>query len=139
MRSRRNVGRRKLSPGPLTSPAGLIVKVRFMSDSSAQTLFVALEPDAETIERIWRYKRQTERLAGPQLYLDHPPHMTLYVGVFASLDAVLEATRVLAANWTAPTLMLDGWQTFLGDALTGNNTLTLKFAEADCERLQCKP
>lgn len=107
-----------------------------MSDPTALPLFVALEPDAGTIERIWRYKRQTESLVGPQLYLDHPPHMTLYVGVFPDFDAVLEATRTLAASWIAPELTLDGWQTFLGDALTGNNTLTLKFAEADCERLR---
>lgn len=107
-----------------------------MSDSTALPIFVALEPDVGTIERIWRYKRQTESLAGPQLYLDHPPHMTLYVGVFSSLETVLEQTRALAARWTAPELTLDGWQTFFGDALTGNNTLTLKFTEPDCDRLR---
>lgn len=107
-----------------------------MSESTALPLFVALEPDVGTVERIWRYKRQTESLVGPQLYLDHPPHMTLYVGVFPDLDMVLEQTRALAANWISPELTLDGWQTFLGDALTGNNTLTLKFTESDCDRLR---
>src|SRR5262249_36628230 len=45
--------------------------------------FVALHPDRDLWDRLSRHKEKVLSAAGPQLYLDHPPHLTVYLADFA--------------------------------------------------------
>lgn len=104
--------------------------------NSAVTLFAALDPDPELAALVADYKRQTRALAGDQLYLDDPPHLTVYLAVFPSADTVLETWPAIAARQDDLRLSITGWHVFEADALTGNNTLVCEIADDDVVRLR---
>lgn len=107
-----------------------------MEATQAIPVFLALEPDLATTELIWRYKRRVRELVGDQLYLDHPPHLTFFLAAFANLGEVVESTRRIVRELSAPSVALNGWHTFFADPLTGFHTLVLDFTQADRERLR---
>ena len=84
--------------------------------------FAALMPDERTSARIQRFKDRTRELVGPQLYLDDPPHTTVYLASFPiGFDAI---AHLRAAVIPAPSpVRLHGWHSWVGDPLTGRNTL----------------
>jgi 2'-5' RNA ligase len=85
-------------------------------------LFVALKPEPALFAVVQRYKDRTRSLAGDQLYLSDPPHLTVYLAVF---PPEFRAASVLSAVMSrpAPRVRIVGWHSWLGDALTGRNTL----------------
>jgi 2'-5' RNA ligase len=93
-----------------------------MSDGSGMLLF-ALEPDGEFTDRVLQFKSHVSRLVGPQPYLAHPPHVTLYLAAFRDLQSVLVATQALAGAQPELVAASTGWHVFENDALTGNHTL----------------
>ncbi len=96
-----------------------------MSDAvTARPMFLALTPDARLDAAILDYKRRVHELVGPQRYLDHPPHMTVYLAVFAGGQDMGEAMATLA-QMRAPALEIHGWHVFARDPLTGGNTLVM--------------
>ena len=105
---------------------------------STQTIpiFVALEPDDMARDQVAQYKRRVHQLVGDQLYLDDPPHMTLYLAAFGDAQDVIAATRNLAAETTPPQLSVARWHTFFNDPLTGNNTLVMDFGKHDQSKLR---
>lgn len=94
------------------------------------TMFAALMPDAGLAGLVNRYKDAVRGRVGPQLYLDHPPHATLYLSAF---PAGVEVDLALAplAGLAAPRVRVVGWHLFEGDPLTGLHTLVCDLAEAD--------
>lgn len=99
-------------------------------------LFAALEPDARLRDLVAGYKRRVHELVGPQLYLDDPPHLTVYLAAFASPRQALPSLAQLAAVLPPFEFELTGWQVFGADPLTGNNTLVCEIAEHDKELLR---
>jgi len=91
--------------------------------NSPQLCFLALEPDEQFGKRVIAYKRQVRQLVGDQLYLDHPPHLTLLVAAFPPGVDLSDAVAGVAAGATAPTVGTCGWHVFERDRLTGRNTL----------------
>lgn len=87
------------------------------------TCFLALEPERAFAVRVLAYKKRTAELAGPQLYLEDPPHLTLYVGAFPEGADVAAASAAVASNLPAPATAITGWHVFDNDQLTGNQTL----------------
>ncbi len=77
------------------------------------------------------YKRRTREMAGEQLYLDDPPHATLYLALFDDASRTAGAVREFAAGSPAPSAGVDGWHVFEGDVLTGRHTLTCELRAAD--------
>ncbi len=97
------------------------------------TCFLALEPEDAFARQVQVFKDCVRSTVGGQLYLDDPPHVTLYLAVFPTgidLAGCLEdACRRLAA----PTARIDGWHVFEADPLTGNHTLVCDIAP------ECRP
>src|SRR5262249_1382024 len=89
----------------------------------ATPCFLALTPDDAFAATVLAYKRLTEQRVGPQLYLNDPPHLTLYLACFADLPALRMATRHVAPTLRAPTATVYGWHLFRDDPLNGNHTL----------------
>jgi 2'-5' RNA ligase len=85
-------------------------------------LFLALDPDPALRDLVAGYKARTRTLVGDQLYLADPPHVTLYLGHFPPGFDPLPLLRHLDRD-PAPGVRIVGWHTFLGDPLTGRNTL----------------
>jgi len=83
---------------------------------------IALEPDASFAQWVLQRKEQVRHLAGPQRYLDHPPHLTLYVAAFRDLDP-RPRTAELSVALGAPRAVIDRWHVFPADQLTGGHTL----------------
>ena len=102
----------------------------------APTIFLALEPDAETVQRVRRYKEQVRRIAGEQLYLDDPPHMTLFLAVFPEAGPAIDVARAISEEAISPQLTLAGWHVFMADPLTGRNTLVIDFDEPSRDQLR---
>lgn len=97
--------------------------------------FLTLEPDPNLGRLVLDYKRRARELCGPQLYLDDPPHVTVYLAAFP------ESTRLLdlvgpALRAAPPPVRIVGWHAFEGDALTGLNTLVCNVHADDKSRLR---
>ena len=85
--------------------------------------FVALSPDQTLSARIRDAKAKALALCGPQLYLADPPHITAYVGMFASVDTARTAFLGIDGIGPPPWIRMAGWHVFEDDVLTGCNTL----------------
>jgi 2'-5' RNA ligase len=107
-----------------------------MTDRAAVTVFAALEPDAALHRLVQAYKDETRALVGDQLYLADPPHLTLYLAMFPSVDAALSPWRVLKSQQLDVEIRVTGWHVFDADALTGNHTLVCDLAAEDKSRLR---
>ncbi len=85
-------------------------------------MFLALDPDAELAALVQSYKDRTAELVEAQLYLDDPPHLTVYLAPFSPEARVWEAVQPVLAQ-APPQVNVVGWHVFEADALTGHNTL----------------
>ncbi|MBS0208538.1 MAG: 2'-5' RNA ligase family protein [Planctomycetes bacterium] len=94
-------------------------------------LFFSLEPDPALTTLILDYKQRTRRVAGDQLYLSDPPHLTVYLAAFASSAKLDEAWDRIVGRLVAPTFEITGWHLFEQDALTGRQTLVCDLCAAD--------
>jgi 2'-5' RNA ligase len=90
---------------------------------TAHIAFISLEPDAHLASLVSGYKQRVQKLIGDQLYLQDPPHTTLYLAAFDQLDRLGNALFHLAANIESIPVTLAGWHVFSNDSLTGNHTL----------------
>jgi 2'-5' RNA ligase superfamily protein len=106
------------------------------ADSGLVPVFVVLEPDAALGSLIQGFKDQARSLAGDQLYLADPPHLTVYLAVFASTDALLERWPQVSARALDLSVNLVGWHVFEADAMTGGQTLVCNIAARDKDRLR---
>jgi 2'-5' RNA ligase len=107
-----------------------------MSDRETVTVFTALEPDAALHRLVQAYKDETRSLVGDQLYLADPPHLTLYLAVFPSIDTALSRWHRLKSQQLDVEIQVTGWHVFDADALTGNHTLVCDLAADDKVRLR---
>lgn len=91
--------------------------------NASGTYVFVLEPDEAYRQWVWSCKRRVRELAGSQLYLDHPPHVTLYVSVFAPQVDLRDPVARIAERIATPQAVMDHWHVFQADQLTGNHTL----------------
>jgi hypothetical protein len=98
--------------------------------NASRTYVFVLEPDTAYSQWVWSCKRRMHELVGDQLYLDHPPHITLYVSVFPPQAALCDRVARLAERILAPQTVMDQWHVFQADQLTGNHTLVCDVPEA---------
>ena len=106
-----------------------------MSDPS-KPVFVALRPDPRLNELVQGYKDRTRTLVGPQLYLDDPPHLTVFLSSFSPSFRAAPLLRDLVTSAPPPAVRLVGWHTFEADALTGRNTLVCAIHPDDKQTLR---
>ena len=99
-----------------------------LTPSQTAAHFWALEPDPALAARVLAYKARVRALAGPQTFLDDPPHLTLYLAVYAAEAPLEAATARLAAELAAVTAGLAGWHAFASDPLTGAHSLVCGLA-----------
>jgi 2'-5' RNA ligase len=85
--------------------------------------FLALEPDDAFAGRVVAWKRRVRQAVGDQVYLDHPPHLTLYSACFPAGAELRPAAAAVAGRVTAPAVRIDGWHVFQHDRMTGAHTL----------------
>ena len=78
---------------------------------------------------VMRYKREIRELVGTQLFLNDPPHLTVYLAAFLQEEPVLAAAADLAEELSAIEIRVVGWHVFTSDPLTGGNTLVFQFSE----------
>lgn len=104
--------------------------------STASTMFLGLEPDARLSERICKYKRRVHALVGPQTFLDHPPHLTLYLAAFANGASVADAVALVVRELSAVRTSIVGWHTFWADQLTGRHTLVCQLDDETVNKLR---
>ncbi len=97
--------------------------------------FAALTPDPAFSEWLWAAKARGRALAGDQLYLQDPPHLTVYLATF---PAETDWTALDDALETIPrcTLTTTGWHVFAGDVLTGRQTLVCDLRAEDATALR---
>jgi hypothetical protein len=107
-----------------------------MSDREAVTVFAALEPDDALHGLVQGYKDETRALVGDQLYLADPPHLTLYLAVYSSVEAALSCWQKLTSHAVDVVVNIPGWHVFDADALTGNHTLVCDLAADDKAQLR---
>lgn len=100
------------------------------SSLNPATLFLGLEPDVALARLVLEYKERVHALVGPQTFLDHAPHLTLYLAAFGDVAAVLTAAEALAASTAPIAVRVEGWHVFWADQLTGSHTLVLKLDAA---------
>lgn len=101
---------------------------------NASSIYVfTLEPDEAYCQWVWACKRRVRQLVGDQLYLDHPPHLTLYVAAMASRVELCQRVANLAARLAAPRTPMNRWHVFSADQLTGNQTLVCDVPEESRE------
>ena len=98
--------------------------------------FWALEPAPAFASQIVAFKDRVRAMAGPQQFLDDPPHLTLYLAAFEEDAPLLELTKRMAASMKAPAANVHGWYVFPADALTGRDTLATGFDATDVAPLQ---
>jgi len=98
--------------------------------NALRTCVFVLEPDVAYSQWVWSCKRRVRQLVGDQLYLDHPPHVTLYVSVFAPQLDLRDPVARIAERIVAPQTVMDQWHVFQADPLTGNHTLVCDVPEA---------
>jgi len=102
----------------------------------AEPHFLALEPDEPFRAQVLAWKQRMRELAGDQLYLDHPPHLTLYTAVFPPGIDFGESFGEVSTRLAAPLVNICGWHVFEADQLTGNNTLVCNVAPDDRPALE---
>ncbi len=107
-----------------------------MNDRQGVTMFAALVPEAALHRLVQDYKDEARALVGEQLFLDDPPHLTVYLSVFPSVAAVLDQWAQLPIKDVEQPVEITGWHVFHADALTGNHTLVCDLAAADKRRLR---
>jgi 2'-5' RNA ligase len=107
-----------------------------MSDPQGVTMFAALEPDAALQRLVQDYKDETRALVGEQLFVDDPPHLTVFLSVFPTVAAALAQWAKLPAKDVEQPVEITGWHVFDADALTGNHTLVCDLAAEDKRRLR---
>jgi hypothetical protein len=108
------------------------------------TCFLALTPDDAFTTTVRKYKRRIGERIGPQLYLDDPPHLTLYLARFPQLATLRAAAQTIAQALRAPAARICGWHVFRDDPLNGNHTLVCDIDPqhrrdlANCQRQICE-
>lgn len=101
-----------------------------------EAYFAALLPDQTLSARIMHAKAKVRAIAGPQLYVDDPPHVTAYLGAYRS-DADARDAFLSIADASPPfDVHTTGWHVFQGDVLTGNNTLVTAVADETADLLR---
>lgn len=98
---------------------------------STTTLFTAFQPDAAFDAKLRALKDRVLSIVGPQLYLNHPPHLTLYLASFPSENEVAAETERWVSETTPLQLVVVRWHVFRGDALTGNHSLVCELHPKD--------
>ena len=88
-----------------------------------QTQVLALEPDDAFARQVLAYKERVKQVAGEQLYLSDPPHLTLYLGVYGPEADLTGPIGALCRRLASPAVAVCGWHVFEADQLTGNHTL----------------
>src|SRR5262245_61029621 len=104
--------------------------------SATHVRFLALTPDPRFAATVKKYKARVREAVGPQLYLDDPPHVTLYLAVFGDGERLLERLARELADIPTPRAEVTGWHVFANDVLTGNQTLVFDFRPEDREALR---
>jgi len=107
-----------------------------MPPTASEVLFVSLDPDESLSGVIQSYKNCTRELAGEQLFLADPPHLTVYLANFADAKQVASECAALAQRLPRLPANIEDWHVFAADAMTGNNTLVCQIAADDRERMR---
>ncbi len=93
-----------------------------MEPHPTQPMFVALHPAPALDRLIQGYKDRTAALVGDQLFLEDPPHSTVYLAHFPP-GADPAAALAPLADRPPPRVRLTGWAAFENDPLTARHTL----------------
>jgi 2'-5' RNA ligase len=99
-------------------------------------VFIALEPPPALFSSITLAKELVNDCVGEQKYLKDPPHLTLQVGNFYSLPAVISALSISLQNVRRPMVNIDGWHVFYDDPLTGGHTVVTATDESSKSQLR---
>ena len=103
---------------------------------SIQRAFACLRPDPIFTRRLVETKTIVRDRVGSQLYLDHPPHLTLYLSSFPCLEDVRRELASLAEEIATPRVEVVGWHVFSADPLTGGVTLVCRMDDEGVKLLR---
>ncbi|HEY2784267.1 MAG TPA: 2'-5' RNA ligase family protein [Fimbriiglobus sp.] len=104
--------------------------------STSHARFLALTPDPRFAAAVKKHKGRVRETVGPQMYLDDPPHVTLYLAVFTDGESLLGRLARSLGDIPTPRVEVTGWHRFANDPLTGHQTLVFDFRPEDREVLR---
>jgi len=104
--------------------------------NQTHTYVLVLEPARDLSQLVMDYKARTGELVGDQLYLQDPPHLTLYVAPFPDHDRLRQAFSDFAPAVPAVDVSIQGWHVFAADPLTGKQTLVCQLATGALSELR---
>jgi hypothetical protein len=96
-----------------------------------KTFVFTLIPGTEVCEKIWVIKQNAHKILGDQLYLLHPPHITLYLGVFdeSFLENISDFVKNNLEDFRNVKLSTSGVFSYPKDPITGLVTVYLRVEE----------
>src|SRR3989338_3048944 len=97
----------------------------------------ALEPSEELREDIIKSKALVRKVAGPQTYLNHFPHCTLYLSPFFRMDFE-KALRLFLRSQEPLKIKINGWHVFKDDPRTSGHTVSYAVKSTEIKKFQEK-
>jgi hypothetical protein len=102
------------------------------------------EPEKCLYDLISELKERAKAIAGPQQYLDDPPHLTFYLASFEedfaihreAPDKINKTIARLRAEGIDRRIELIDWLVFPSDPITRKETLACKIADQDKDKLR---
>ena len=90
---------------------------------------IALEPNEEFLNNITKQKSLVKKIAGNQIYLDHPPHITVYIMFNKNMGKIKEIVENISNNTNRLFLEIKELNFFKDDKKTNANTIFYDFTE----------
>lgn len=97
----------------------------------------ALEPSDELRNGIIKNKALVKKVAGPQTYLEHFPHCTLYLSVFFRMDFE-KALRLFLRSREPIKIRIGSWHVFKNDPRTLGHTISYAVKSPTIKKFQEK-
>lgn len=88
---------------------------------------IALEPEERLSNLILEQKYLVKKISGDQIYLNHPPHITVYIMFKSDLDKIKKIVEDVSKNTIKMSLEIKGLDFFKDDKKTNDNTIFYDF------------
>ena len=100
---------------------------------------ITLGPDMVLCRKIRNLKSEAKDLVGDQVFINDPPHLTLYIGYFDDFQEfnkeLVSAAKKIKGHLKGG-VVIDDWMVFKGDMITNKQTLACNIAKNAAKSLE---